>query len=108
PPPPHHLLLTLPFGFPPAPDRKWFYIIPFVYKDGWDRSFWTLFPLVFRHVDNVSESRTTVIPPLLFYNRNSPGRSLTGALLLFWRQKNITSSPTLWLPLFYDRHRYPH
>ena len=104
--PTDQLLLTLPFGFRSAPDRKWFYVGPFVYKDGWDRSFWTLFPLVFRHVDKVSETNTTVIPPLLFYNRNSPGRSLTGALLLFWRQRSITSSTTLGLPIFYDVHSY--
>jgi hypothetical protein len=104
--PTSQLLLTLPFGFRTAPDHKWFYVVPFFYKDGWDKSFWTLFPLVFRHEDKVTDTRTTVIPPLLFYNRNSPGRSLTGALLLFWRQRSITSSTTLGLPLFYDVHSY--
>jgi hypothetical protein len=99
-------VLTVPFGYHSAPDRKWFYIVPFVYKDGWDSSFWTLFPLVFRHVDKVAEARTTVIPPLLFYNRNSPGRSLTGLALLFWRNRNITSSTTLGLPLYYDINSY--
>jgi hypothetical protein len=104
--PTDQLFVTLPFGFRSAPAGKWFYIIPFVYKDGWDKSFWTLFPLVFRSVDSVTETRTTVIPPLLFYNRNTPGRSLTGALLLFWRQRSITSSMTLGLPLFYDVHSF--
>jgi hypothetical protein len=104
--PTSQLLLTLPFGFRTAPDHKWFYVLPFFYKDGWDKSFWTVFPLVFRHEDKVTDTRTTVIPPLLFYNRNGPGRSLTGALLLFWRQRSITSSTTLGLPLFYDVHSY--
>jgi hypothetical protein len=100
------LFVTLPFGFKSAPDHKWFYVGPFIYRDGWDKSFWTLLPIVFHHEDKVSETHTTVIPPLLFYNRNSPGRSLTGLALLFWRQNNITSSMTLGLPLFYDIHSY--
>lgn len=100
------MVLTAPFGFSRAPDSKWFYVGPFVYKSAWDRSFWTVFPLAFRHVNKVSETRTTVIPPLLLYHRNSPGRSLTGAALLFWRQKSITSATTLALPLFYDVHSY--
>jgi hypothetical protein len=100
------MVLTVPFGFKTAPDHKWFYVGPFIYRDGWDKSFWTLLPLVFHHEDKVTESHTTVIPPLLFYNNNSPGKSLTGFALLFWRHRTITSSTTLGLPIFYDVHSF--
>src|SRR5205814_3515829 len=38
--PTDQMVLTLPFGFRTAPDRRWFYAGPVVYKDGWDKSFW--------------------------------------------------------------------
>jgi hypothetical protein len=100
--PSDRLVLTVPFGFRSAPDSGWFYLGPFVYKDGWDKSFWTLFPLAFSHYDKVTETRTRVVPPLLLYHRQSPDRSLFGMLMLFWRHRDITSTTTLGLPLFYD------
>jgi hypothetical protein len=100
--PTDQLFVTAPFGFRSAPDNKWFYVGPFVYKDAWDKKFWTLFPVYFSHLDKGSETRTRVFPPLLLYSRSSPDRSLLGTLLLFWRQRSITGSTTLALPLFYD------
>ncbi len=100
------MVLTLPFGFRSAPDRGWFYAGPFVYKNTWNTTFWTLFPLWFSHTDKVTEAHTRVVPPLLHYSRSSPERSLWTAALLFWRHRDITSSTTLGLPLFYDVHSF--
>jgi hypothetical protein len=100
------LFVTAPFGFSTAPDRDWFYIIPFYYRNGWNKSFWMLFPLWFSNFDKVTETHTRVIPPLLHYSRSSPDRSMWGTLLIFWRKKDITSSATLGLPLFYDFHSF--
>jgi len=104
--PTEKMVLTLPFGFTSAPDRFWFYVPPFVYRDTWRRNFWTLFPVWFSHTDKVSETRTRVVPPLLHYSKTSPDKSFWGALLLFWRQRDITSTTTLGLPLFYDIHSF--
>ena len=100
------LLVTAIFGFKTAPDRGWFYVGPFYRSDAWNRSFWTLFPLFFSHHDKVTETRTRVVPPLLLYSKSSPEKGLFGAALLFWRSRDITSSTTLGLPLFYDVHSY--
>jgi hypothetical protein len=100
------LFVTALFGFSTAPDRDWFYVGPFYYRNGWSKSFWMLFPLWFSHFDKVTETHTRVIPPLLHYSRSSPDRSLWGTALILWRAKDITSSTTLGLPLFYDFHSY--
>ncbi len=99
-------VVTLPFGFRAAPDRSWWYVGPLYQRDTWQSSFSMLFPVWFSHVNKSSETRTTVIPPLLAFRRAAPDRTLTGFLGLFWRRRTLESGTTLGLPLFYDVHAY--
>jgi hypothetical protein len=69
-------------------------------------TFTTVFPLWFNHFNKATETSTTVIPPLAFFSRSRPDRSLTGLGFLFWHHRDIASSTNLALPLFYDVHNY--
>lgn len=100
------MVLTLPFGYRRAPDRGWWYVGPLFRRTTWNTSFTTLVPLWFEHWNRVTETRTRVVPPLLHYSRKSPDRALSGFLLLFWRHRDITSSTTLGIPLFWDFHSF--
>ncbi len=107
----HHVagqetFLTLPFGFRRAVDHYWWYAGPLFVRAAPATSFAMLFPLWFSHANKVTDTQTTVIPPLLHFSRSSPERSLTGWLGLFWRHQTLTSSSTFILPLFYDVHSY--
>jgi hypothetical protein len=99
-------LVTLPFGYRSAPDRRWWYAGPVAYRDTPLQSFAMVFPLWFNHFDKVTETNTRVVPPLLHFSRSRPDRSLSGWLGLFWRHESLTSSTTLALPLFFDRHSF--
>ncbi len=99
-------VLTLPFGFGKNPQRSFWYVPPILRWAGVSTTFTTVFPLFFRHVNRATETSTTVIPPLAFFSRSRPDRSLTGLALLFWRHRDIGSATNLLLPLFYDVHSY--
>jgi hypothetical protein len=86
-------MLTLFFGYSRKPDSHWWYFGPVV-------------PLGVYHRNDVTETRTVIIPPLLHYSRTSPERSLSSWLLLFWHRRSITSSDFYGLPLIYDFHAY--
>jgi hypothetical protein len=80
---------------------------------GWHRSPTSSFtyggpvvPLWVSHTNVVTETHTTVIPPLLLYNRQRPDSSLTTVAGLVWHQHDVTSSTTLGLPLYYDFHDF--
>jgi hypothetical protein len=98
--------LTVPFGYRRTGDNTWWYALNFVRSSGARSSFHTFFPLWFYHRNNLTDTRTIVVPPLLHYSSKSPERSLSSWLLLFWHKSNITSSSTFGLPLFYDFHAY--
>jgi hypothetical protein len=99
-------LLTLPFGFGKTPDSSFWYLLPIVRNSSAASTFTTVFPLWFSHFNRATETSTTVIPPLAFFSRSRPDRSLTGLGLLFWHHSDIGSSTNLALPLFYDVHNY--
>jgi len=88
--PSQRTFLTLPFGFKTAPDKSWFYVGP----------------LLINAKDKASQTSTWVVPPLLFYSKSSPERSMTTLAMLFWHKSSIVSSTTLALPFFYDVHSY--
>ena len=99
-------LLTLPFGYGSSPESSFWYLVPFVRYQGVSSTFTTVFPLWFSHFDRGTETRTRVIPPLAFFSRTRPDRSLTGLAFLFWRHRDIASATHLVLPLFYDVHNF--
>ena len=83
-------------------DRSSFLTVIAGYRRTGPSHFWYVFPFVFRHRDEVTETTTTVIPPLLAVSRGNDESRLTTFLGLFWHQRDIASSMTLGLPLFYD------
>jgi len=89
-----------------APDSQTLLTLPFGFKSAKNSLWWYVGPVAFYHHDHLTDTRTLVIPPLLHYSSSSPERSLSSWFLLFWRSRNITSSMTIGLPLFYDFHSY--
>jgi len=66
-----------------------------------------MFPLWFRYTDKMAERKTTVMPlPFLYVSRSTPTDGFTTAMALFWRYRDIASSTTVVLPLYYDVHDY--
>jgi hypothetical protein len=98
--------LTLPLGWGKTPDSSFWYLLPIVRNQSPTSTFTTVFPLWFNHFNKATETSTTVIPPLAFFSRSRPDRSLTGLGFLFWHHRDIASSTNLALPLFYDVHNY--
>ena len=80
--------------------------VPAGYRRNGPSTFWYALPFVLRNRDEITDTTTTVIPPLILYSRSSPEEGFTGALLLYWHRRDIASSTTLALPLFYDVHDY--
>ena len=99
-------VFTAAFGFKREPDQSWWYALNVFRKNSVSSTFTMVFPLWFSHHNKLTNTTTRVVPPLLHFSRSRPDRSLSGWLLLFWRQRGITSSTTLVLPLFYDIHRF--
>ncbi|HEY0710273.1 MAG TPA: EB domain-containing protein [Polyangia bacterium] len=99
-------ILTLPFGYGRKPDSNFWYVLNVFRRTTATSSFTMVFPLLFNHFNRATDTTTRVIPPLAYFSRSRPDRSLTGAALLFWRHTSIASSTTLALPLFYDVHNY--
>jgi hypothetical protein len=99
-------LLTLPFGFRKQPDRSWWYALNVYRRDSVQSSFTMVVPLWFSHYNKTTATSTRLIPPLLHFSRSRPDRGLQGWLMLFWRYRDITSTTTLGLPVFYDIHRF--
>jgi hypothetical protein len=106
--PEHRALFTLLGGYRRSgTSRAWYALGPLlVSTDSLETSFSMLFPLWFRHTNKVAEKTTTVIPPLLYISRTNPQESFTTTLALYWRKRDIASSTTVLLPLFYDVHDY--
>jgi hypothetical protein len=84
---------TLLFGYHRSPTAELMYAGPIV-------------PLWIAHTDLKTDTRTTVIPPLLLYARRNPEGGLTTFLGLFWRHRDVVSSTTLALPLVFDVHDF--
>jgi hypothetical protein len=107
--PDHFTLFTPLAGYRRSgPARAWYSLLPLpmLSTDSVQSSFSMLFPLWFRYTDKAPERSTTVIPPLIYISQSDPEESFTTAALLFWRHRDIASSTTLALPLYYDVHDY--
>jgi hypothetical protein len=87
-------------------DRASFYTLLGGYRREGPSRFWYVTPFVFRHRDEATETTTTVIPPLLYVSHGNPESRLTTFLGLFWHQRDIGSSTTLGLPLYYDVNEF--
>jgi hypothetical protein len=99
-------LYTVPFGFGRTADSSFWYLIPFFRRQSATSSFTTLFPLFFHNANRATQTNTTLIPPIAYFSRSRPDRSLTGLALLFWRHRDIGSTTTLALPIYYDVNKY--
>ncbi|HSZ83172.1 MAG TPA: hypothetical protein VLA14_12865 [Polyangia bacterium] len=98
--PDRSVLLTPLFGFKRTPTSSYTYGGPIV-------------PLFFSRTDNAGvlagvhrETHTTIVPPLLLYTRRRPDDVTTSFLAIFWHHRDVTSSTTLGLPLYYDFHDF--
>jgi hypothetical protein len=80
--------------------------IPAGYRRKGPSTFWYALPFVLRNRDEITDTTTTVIPPLILYSYSTPEEGFTAALLLYWHRRDIASSTTMALPLFYDVHDY--
>ena len=99
-------LLTLLAGYSRNPlSRRW-YAGPLYVSDSAAHSTRVLFPLYFGYRDLAKETTTRIIPPLLFFSRNNPEKSLLTFAGLFWRRTDVASATTLVLPLYFDVHDY--
>jgi hypothetical protein len=67
---------------------------------------WYAGPLFVSHHNEATDTRTRVVPPLLLLSRTTPSSSFTTFAALFWRHRDVVSSTTLVLPLFYDVHEF--
>jgi hypothetical protein len=85
--------LTLLFGTHRSPTSRFTYGGP-------------VLPLWVAHTNIVTDTHTTVVPPLLLYTRGRPDSRLTTVAGVFWHFRDVTSSMTLALPLYYDFHDY--
>lgn len=83
--------------------RTW-YLLTLFSHDSAETHSSGLLPVWYSHENKGKETRTRIIPPLLFVSRKTPQTSLTTFLAIFWRHHDIASSTTLALPLFYDFH----
>jgi hypothetical protein len=99
-------VLTLPFGYGRKPDSNFWYVLNVFRRTTPTTSFTMIFPLVFNHFNRATNATTRVVPPLAYFSQSRPDRSLTGALLLFWRRTTVASATTLALPFLYDVHNY--
>ncbi len=81
--------------------RTW-YALLFAASDGVERRFRMFAPFWFSHENKGTETKTRVVPPLLYVSRTTPQTSLTTFLAIFWHHRDIASSMTLGLPLYYD------
>ena len=95
-------LLTALAGYSATPTSHTWYVGPIASSDSIESRFRMFFPIWFSHENKATESKTRVIPPLLFFSRTTPQTSMTTFLAIFWRHRDIASSVTLGLPLFYD------
>jgi hypothetical protein len=80
---------------------------------GWHRSltsrltyFGPVVPLWVSHRNELKQQDTTVVPPLLLYRRSKPDSTLTTVAGIFWHHRDVTSSTTLALPLYWDFHDF--
>jgi hypothetical protein len=85
--------MTLFFGWHHSPASSFSYAGP-------------VLPLWVSHHDVLTETHTTVVPPLLLYTRQRPDSRLTTIAGIFWHHHDVTSSTTLGLPLYYDFHDF--
>ena len=107
--PDHFALLTPLFGYRHSgPSKTWYAAGPLIVShDSIETSFSMVLPVWFRHTNKAFERTTTVVPlPLPYVSRTSPEESFTMAAGLLWRYRDIASSTTIVLPLFYDVHDY--
>jgi hypothetical protein len=85
--------MTALFGWKRSPSTRFTYVGPVV-------------PLWVSHTSVASETHTTVVTPLLLYTRSRPDSTLTTVAGLFWHHRDVTSSMTMALPLYYDFHDF--
>ncbi len=97
---------TLLAGYHHAGPSSFWYVVPFLHTSSVTSSFSMLVPLVFTHTNKVTETTTTVIPPLLHVSRGNPESGLSSTLVLFWHHRDISSSTWVGVPLYYDVHEF--
>jgi len=93
---------TLLGGYSRSETSRTWYALLFASSDGIERRFRMFAPFWFSNENKGTETRTRVIPPLLYVSRTTPQTALTTFLALFWHHRDIASSMTLGLPLYYD------
>jgi len=93
---------TLLAGYARSETSRTWYVLPFAASDGIERRFRMFAPFWFANDNKGTETKTRVIPPLLYVSRTTPQTSLTTFLAIFWHHRDIASSMTLGLPLYYD------
>ena len=89
-----------------GPDRTTFLTLAGGYHRNGPSRFWYVGPLWFNKTNEATETATRVVPPLLLVSRTTPTTSFTTFAGLFWRHRDVVSSTTLILPLFYDVHDF--
>jgi len=89
-------------GYARSETSHTWYALLFAASDGVERRFRMFAPFWFANDNKGAETKTRVIPPLLYVSRATPQTSLTTAVALFWHHRDIASSMTLGLPLYYD------
>jgi hypothetical protein len=89
-------------GYSSSAGARTWYLLTLFSSDNLETRSSGFLPLWYSHENKAKETRTRIIPPLLFVSRKTPQSALTTFLGVFWRHRDIASSTTLALPLYYD------
>jgi hypothetical protein len=85
--------MTALFGWHHSPTTRFAYAGPII-------------PFWISHTEVVTETHTTIVPPLLLFTRRRPESILTTFAGLFWHGHDVTSSMTMAIPLYFDFHDF--
>jgi hypothetical protein len=99
-------LLTVLAGYRGTPTSHLWYVLPALFSNSIESKFGMVAPFWFSHTNKVTETTTTVAPPLLYVSHGNPESGLATVLAIFWRHHDIGSATTLGLPLYFDVNDY--
>jgi hypothetical protein len=99
-------LLTAAAGYRRTATSHLWYFATALFSDSVVTRFRMVAPLWFNHTNKVTETTTTVVPPLLYVSRGNPESGLATFAAIFWRHHDIGSSTTLGIPLYFDVHEF--
>ena len=99
-------LYTIIAGYHHRGPASFWYAGPIVHTDSPTSSFTMVAPIWFSHRNKVTETTTTIIPPLLHVSRSSPESAISSTLGLIWHFRDVASSNWVVLPLYVDLHDY--